>query len=130
MSFEQIPRPFARPKTEEEKRESKFDQSVDMISGGFFDDFVRENIGHIRSKNLGIIEQNLAAGVNKLIGEAIKERGEDFAIMLERYVLDDLEHYRYLVPDSERDSQVKNRAKEDILRDLEEKGIVTREIQA
>jgi len=130
MTLEQIPRPLNRPKSEEEKAESKFDQPVDMISGGFLDGFIRENIDLIRSESgLGIIEQNLAAGINKLVGEAIKERGEEFAIRLERYLVDDLKNYRYLIPDTENDSLVKKQAMDDLLRDLEERGVIIDEDQ-
>lgn len=124
MAFEQIPQPFMRPKAKEEKKENKFDQPVDMISGRFFDDFIRENVNMIRIGNLGILEQNLAAGVNKLIGEAVQNKGEDFATQLEKYILDDLNNYRYLIPHPEQDSLVKRQAEKDLIKDLEEKGIV------
>ncbi len=129
MGLEKIQSPFLRPKAEEEKEEGKFDRPIDMISGEFFDDFLRENIDLVRSKSLGILEQNLTAGVNKLVGEAIKERGEEFAIQLERYLLDDLMNYRYLIPDSENDSIVKKQAQEDLLEDLEKRGAIIEENQ-
>ncbi len=128
-SFRNISQPFMRPKAEEEKKEGKFDRSVDMISGGFFDDFVRENIDHIHSRNFGIVKQNLAAGINKLVGEAVKEKGEEFAILLERYLFDDLTNYRYIIPDEENDSLVKEQAEQGLLMNLKDKGVLIEEEQ-
>jgi hypothetical protein len=91
---------FKKEVIEEEKgKEINLNQSLDLVSGEFFDNFISENQNYLN--NPGILIQNLVAGINGLVGLALQEKGEDFSTKLERYLLDDLNN-NYSFPDKVR----------------------------
>jgi hypothetical protein len=126
--FERIPRPFIRPKTEEEGKESRFDKPFDVVSGRFFDDFIEENKDWINRKEFGLLGLKLSAGIAELVSVANKDKGNEFAIALEKHLLDDVFRYRSIVPDRSNDVLMKKKAAMEMAEDLRVRGVAEEEI--
>lgn len=114
MVFKQTPR-FFGDKIEREKKEDRFEQSVDIVAGRFFDDFIERNSGVVKSGALGIVGNDLEVEINRLVSAAGNEKGKEYADELAKHLLAGLDVYRPIVPDYEKDPAVKAVAREYLL---------------